>query len=140
MLVELGLMSLPHSLEGVLTIRVKRPFVHNGNTTFQLMHTRYISSESNAEKGPVEARPADEEDTNQQVQEDQPLDIIGLSRDQTIGHQVRTAVGDGPWEKRVFPSNTSSTFGQGADSRCCILNYKHSHFVCQLRISWNMPP
>jgi hypothetical protein len=96
MLVELGLMSPPLLLPR-LTGRVKRPFVHNGNTTYQLIHTRYLSSN---DPKPVTAS-ADQDDPVEGTQED-TLEVIGLGRDQTIGHQVTEAVGKGPWEKRVF--------------------------------------
>ena len=80
--------------------RVKRPFVWNGNTTYQLIHTRYLSAN---DVKPI-AAPADEEDPAQQTQEDTDP-VLGLSRDQTIGHQVTSTVGKGPWEKRVFPKH-----------------------------------
>jgi hypothetical protein len=69
--------------------------VYNGNTTYRLTHTRYLSDH---DANPV-AAPADQDDP---VEETQGETVIGLSRDQTIGHQVTTAVGKGPWEKRVF--------------------------------------
>jgi hypothetical protein len=71
--------------------------VYKGNTTYQLTHTRYLSEKD----AKTVAAPADQEDPVEETQ-GKTVDVVGLSRDQTIGHQVTTAVGKGPWEKRVF--------------------------------------
>jgi hypothetical protein len=73
--------------------------VYNGNTTYHLIHTRYLSDNDSK---PV-AAPTDQGDPVEETQAE-TVEVIGLSRDQTIGYQVTTAVSKGPWEKRVFPT------------------------------------
>ena len=96
----------------------KTPFVHNGNNTFKLTHTRYsVSPNSSTNRsltpssvpkvvtstqaaGILPKEPGIAPSTDE-TENSLPAKIAGFRRDQTIGDQVRQAIGKEQWDKKV---------------------------------------
>jgi hypothetical protein len=95
--------------------RTKTPIIQNGNNTYRLTHTRYIDSKNisstNSSLSPKATTPTQTitDSTNSGVilgsMEETPDPLsnrsIGFTRDQTIGDQVRQAIGKAEWDKKV---------------------------------------
>jgi hypothetical protein len=103
--------------------RIKTPFVHNGNNTYKLTHARYAmvpepsTGDSSATLDPVSTActakfikiaPAGSVIPIPNEGTDVPGSsrTFGFSRDQTLGDQVRQAIGDANWEKKVHYSTS----------------------------------
>ena len=88
--------------------RTKTPILLNGNKTYNLTHTRYIFPttstaipSANALPETVDENGVIETSTIEREAELLASEPIGFSRDEPIGNQIRNAIGDGPWNKKV---------------------------------------
>lgn len=87
----------------------KTPILLNGNKTYNLRHTRYSTfpttttaiSSTNAFPGTADEDGMVETAISGREAELLASEPIGFSRDEPIGNQIRDAIGDGPWNKRV---------------------------------------
>ena len=94
----------------------KTPIIQNGNNTYRLTHTRYIDSKiistTNSSVPPSAAAPP-QTITNfpdsgvipgsiEETPDPVLIRSLGFTRDQTIGDQVRQAIGKAEWDKKVY--------------------------------------
>src|SRR5204863_1186421 len=101
------------------SVRTRTPIVKNGNNTYRLTHTRFAilpgPSESTSESTgsslpetalstqPTKISPNLSAITTSTAEMGpSSLKSPGFSRDQTIGNQVRQAIGGAPWDKKVI--------------------------------------
>jgi hypothetical protein len=97
---------------------MKTPIIQNGNNTYRLTHTRYVGPPdteiifSASSSGPPKVATPPQIITNSPNSEVIPSSIeetpdhlslrsLGFTRDQTIGDQVRQAIGKVEWDKKV---------------------------------------